>query len=133
MSAAGRQYRVLVVDDEEPILQVVDRTLRDAGYQTALARNGRAALDVASVEPTFDLLLTDLMMPGMRGDDLARRLWVGHPDLKVLYLTGFPDSLFVGRPLLWDNEKLLEKPASPQELLKAVSVALFGNPLGPGD
>jgi len=131
MSADPHQYRLLIVDDEEPVLNFVDRTLRAAGYHTTLAPNGRAALDVVSVSPAFDLLLTDLMMPGMRGDDLARRMRVASADLKVLYLTGFSDALFASRPLLWENETFLEKPASQSALLEAVSRALFGHSRGP--
>ena len=129
MSAADRRYRVLIVDDESPILAFVDRVLRDAGYETAPAPNAEAALALASTPP-FDLLLTDLMMPGMQGDELARRLRQQQPDLKVLYLTGFSDRLFDARPILWANESFLEKPVTSKALLEAVSLALFGHTHG---
>jgi two-component system, cell cycle sensor histidine kinase and response regulator CckA len=66
------------------------------------------------------------MMPGLRGDELARRPCLHHPDLKVLYLTGFAERLFTLRPTLWENEVLVEKPFTPTELLQAVSSALSG-------
>jgi CheY-like chemotaxis protein len=130
MAAADLQ-QVLIVDDEELVRHFVDRTLRGAGYRTTLAPSGVAALELASTAPAFDLLLTDLMMPSMRGDELARRMRVAFPDLKVLYLTGFADALFQSRPLLWDNETFVEKPVTGRALLEAVSMALFGHTRGP--
>ena len=59
-----RVFRILIVDDEPPIVHFVDRTLRAAGYQTVTAFNAEAALAAAAAEGPFDLLLTDLMMPG---------------------------------------------------------------------
>ena len=127
MSAADRRYRVLIVDDEESILQFVERVLRDAGYETTLAANANTALELAATHEQFDLLLTDLMMPGIQGDELARRLRQQHPELKVLYLTGFADRLFAERLVLWANEAFIEKPVTVAGLREAVSLALFGH------
>src|SRR5262245_2378141 len=124
--------RVLVVDDEESVRQFVDRALRSAGYDTRVAADGESALQVADAFDPFDLLLTDLIMPGINGDELARRLRARHPDLKVLYLTGFADRLFSTRLVLWQNEAFLEKPATVAGLREAVSMALFGHTRGPG-
>src|ERR1700719_614975 len=85
---------VLVVDDEEPVRKFVDRVLRDAGHQTALAADGPEAIEVASKLASLDILVTDVMMPLMAGDELARRLRQLQPSLKVLYLTGYADNLF---------------------------------------
>ena len=73
-SAPSRPSSVLVVDDEEPVRKFVERVLREAGYQTATASDGPEALEVAAKLETFDILVTDLMMPQMTGDELARRL-----------------------------------------------------------
>jgi two-component system cell cycle sensor histidine kinase/response regulator CckA len=131
MSTAGRRYRVLIVDDEESILNFADRALRVGGYETALAPTGDAALEIASMAPPFDLLVTDLLMPNMTGDELARQMRVAFPDLKVLYLTGFADRLFSHRPILWANESFVEKPVTTAGLREAVSMALFGHTRGP--
>src|SRR4051812_44452610 len=122
MSDASRQPRVLIVDDEEAIRQFVERVLRDAGYDTVVAADGTAALEVVAAAQSFDLLLTDLMMPGLNGDELARRVRLQHPDLKVLYLTGFSDRLFASRLVLWANEAFIDKPVSVQGLREAVSL-----------
>jgi two-component system, cell cycle sensor histidine kinase and response regulator CckA len=118
--------RVLVVDDEEPIRKFVDRVLREAGYVTATASDGPEAIDVARTFQPLDLLLTDVMMPQMAGDELARRLRQAEPGLKVLYLTGFSDSLFKERLTLWKDEAFLDKPCSVGGLLQAVSLLTLG-------
>jgi CheY-like chemotaxis protein len=117
---------VLVVDDEEPVRKLVDRVLRGAGYRTILAGDGVEALEVAQAAGDFDLLVTDVMMPQMCGDELARRLRQGEPRLKVLYLTGYTDRLFKEKVTLWEDEAFLDKPCSVKGLLEAVSLLLYG-------
>jgi len=129
--AADHRYRVLVVDDEESIRTLVDRVLRDAGYATTIAPDGATALALAASVDPFDLLLTDMMMPEMCGDELARHLRLRHPDLRVLYLTGFADRLFATRPVLSSNEAFIEKPVTVTGLREAVSLAIFGHTQGP--
>src|SRR5262245_16305630 len=96
--------RILIVDDEEPVRNFVDRVLRDAGYETAQAADGAQALEAAGGGGKFDLVVTDVMMPNMNGDELARRLRQADPALKVLYLTGFADQLFKDKLTLWEGE-----------------------------
>jgi two-component system cell cycle sensor histidine kinase/response regulator CckA len=116
---------VLVVDDEESVRKFVDRVLRSAGYHTATAADGAEAVDVA-LKVVPDILVTDVMMPQMSGDELARRLRHHQPSLKVLYLTGFADNLFKEKVTLWQDEAYLDKPCSIKSLLQAVSLLLFG-------
>jgi two-component system cell cycle sensor histidine kinase/response regulator CckA len=119
---------VLIVDDEESIVRFVERTLQQAGYETETAANGPAALAaVARASDPFDLVITDLMMPDMNGDELVRRLRQRFPDVKVLYLTGFSDRLFAERARLWEDEAFLDKPCSMKGLLEAVSLASTGH------
>jgi two-component system cell cycle sensor histidine kinase/response regulator CckA len=125
-AASSRPFRVLIVDDEEPVRRFVDRVLRDAGYETATAVDGPNALEVASKQKAPDLLLTDVNMPAMLGDELARRLRQVEPGLKVLYLTGFSDQLFKEKVTLWQDEAYLDKPCSVKGLLEAVSLLIFG-------
>jgi CheY-like chemotaxis protein len=116
----------LVVDDEESVRRFVGRVLREGGYQTALAGDGPEAIEVAAKLGPFDVLVTDLMMPQMTGDELARRLRATEPGVKVLYLTGFSDRLFKEKATLWADEAFLDKPCSVKGLLQAVSVLMFG-------
>jgi two-component system cell cycle sensor histidine kinase/response regulator CckA len=122
----SRPLSVLVVDDEELVRKFVERALREAGYQTATASDGPEALEVAAKLESFDILVTDLMMPQMTGDELARRVRVSTPSVKVLYLTGFSDRLFNEKVTLWADEAFLEKPCSVKGLLQAVSLLLLG-------
>jgi two-component system cell cycle sensor histidine kinase/response regulator CckA len=94
---------VLVVDDEEPVRKFVDRVLREAGHQTVLASDGPEAIDMAAKVAALDILVTDVMMPEMAGDELARRLRQLQPSLKVLYLTGYADRLFKEKVTLWEG------------------------------
>ena len=125
-AGSGRPASVLVVDDEELVRKFVDRVMREAGYQTATAADGPEALEVAAKLETFDILVTDVMMPQMTGDELARRIRASTPGIKVLYLTGFSDRLFKEKVTLWADEAFLDKPCSVKGLLEAVSLLLFG-------
>jgi two-component system, cell cycle sensor histidine kinase and response regulator CckA len=120
------QGPVLVVDDEEAVLRFVDRVLRDAGYKTAIANSGPEALDVARKLGPLGALVTDVMMPGMTGDELARTLRQTEPGLKVLYLTGYSDRLFKEKAMLWADEAFLDKPCTVKGLREAVSLLMTG-------
>jgi two-component system cell cycle sensor histidine kinase/response regulator CckA len=124
--------RVLVVDDELAIRTFAERALSGAGYEVVVASNGPEALRLVEVQPRpFDVFVSDVMMPQMRGDELGRRLRQRDPDVKVLYLTGYSDRLFEERNVLWEHEAFVEKPVSVKGLLEAVSLLLLGHPHGP--
>ena len=118
---------MLVVDDEEPVRRFVDRVLSDAGYQTSMASDGPEALEAAAKLGAFQVLVTDVMMPQMNGDELARRLRQERPELKVLYLTGYSDRLFKEKVTLWEDEAFLDKPCSVKGLREAVSLLASGH------
>ena len=126
-TAPRRPLRILVVDDEEPIRRFVDRVLRDAGHETLTAADGVEAIAISQNQKApFDVVVTDLMMPGIAGDELARRLRQDEPKIKVLYLTGHSDRLFVEKVTLWQDESFLEKPCSVKGLKEAVALLFFG-------
>jgi two-component system, cell cycle sensor histidine kinase and response regulator CckA len=118
--------RALIVDDEETVRRFVNRILTDRGYETVVAADGPEAEAAAKTQGPFDVLVTDLMMPAMAGDELARRLRRDEPGLKVLYLTGFSDHLFKEKVTLWQDEAFLDKPFSINGLLEAVSLLVSG-------
>jgi two-component system cell cycle sensor histidine kinase/response regulator CckA len=132
-SAPRRSVSALIVDDEPSIRKFVERLLGEAGYTTTTASDGAEAIEAAGKLEQFDILVTDLMMPQMNGDELARRLRVGRPSLKVLYLTGFSDQLFKEKVTLWADEAFLDKPCSAKGLLQAVSLLVFGRVDAPRD
>ncbi len=125
-SASG-PLRILIVDDEEPVRKFVDRVLSGAGHQTTIAGSGPEAIELAGKMDGLDLMVTDLMMPEMTGDELARRLRQSEPALKVLYLTGFSDQLFKEKVTLWEDEAFLDKPCSVEGLRQAVSLLAYGH------
>src|SRR5262245_10733684 len=113
--------RVLVVDDDEGIRHFAARALRHGGYEVVTASDGSDAIRIVEAQARFDLFVIDLMMPGMRGDELARRLHDRDPEIKVLYFTGYADQFFALRPKLRENEAVLVKPVTMNEFLEAVS------------
>jgi two-component system cell cycle sensor histidine kinase/response regulator CckA len=121
---AALSARILIVDDDMAMRDFVDDVLRDAGYWTVRAIDGQDALEMADRLGPFDLLLTDELMPRMPGHELAQRLRCRHRDLKVLYLTAHSDLLPKEELKQWENEALLDKPATPDDLLDAISVLL---------
>ena len=123
----SRAISVLIVDDEPSVQRFVERVLSEAGYTTTVAGDGPEALETASRMGEFDLVVTDVMMPQMTGDELARRLRAQRPAVKVLYLTGFSDRLFKEKVTLWADEAFLDKPCTVKGLLEAVSLLLFGS------
>jgi CheY-like chemotaxis protein len=121
----GPGHTVLIVDDEAPIRQLARRVLEDGGYQVIEAGNGLEAIELLSKGTTLDLLMADLDMPELGGDEMVRRIRSTRPDLKVLYVTGHIDRLMDARQL-WEGEAFLEKPFSTAGLREAVSLLLYG-------
>jgi CheY-like chemotaxis protein len=117
--------RVLVVDDEPLIREFVARVLENAGYQVTTAGDAFEAIALVQEHGAPALLISDLKMPQMDGDALAARLRQSAPDLKVLYLTGYPKTLFDRRAILWEGEAFLEKPCRPAELREGVALLLY--------
>jgi CheY-like chemotaxis protein len=130
--AEQRMLRVLVVDDEAAILTFAGRVLRDAGHEVVVASDGLEALRIVYAQRPFDVFVVDVLMPQMRGDELARHLRQMDQDVKVLYLTGDSDRLFKEKVTLWEHEAFVDKPVSGTGLLEAVSLLLFEHTHGLG-
>jgi len=122
-----RALRIMVVDDEEAIRRYADRVLRSAGYQPVLAANGFEAIRLAASMGGVDALITDLMMPEMNGAELARRLRQEMSELKVLYMSGFCDSMVDDEARRSGRDAFLEKPYSIKALEQAVSMLVYGD------
>ena len=114
---------VLVVDDEAPMRTMQRRVLEEVGYAVLEATNGTDLVDLLAAGARVDLLIADLDMPVVRGDEMARRVRRSRPDLPVLYVTGHTDWLMDGRTLA-PGEAFLAKPFSPAQLRDAVSLLL---------
>jgi DNA-binding NtrC family response regulator len=112
---------ILVVDDDARIRGGVVAILKEAGYATLDAPGGQDALRLLNENGSVLLLVTDVLMPGMKGTELAARALAHRPDLRVIYMSGdtgdTPVDAFGGWPLL-------AKPFTAAALLKAVRAAL---------
>ena len=103
--------RILVVDDDADVRDLVVEALTDFGYNVVTAADGRAALEVLGANDEIDLLFTDLVMPGgVSGSDLADRAAVMRPELKVLFTSGYPNHPMLARRPIGATEAFIEKP-----------------------
>jgi PAS domain S-box-containing protein len=121
----GGTETVLVVEDEEAVRHLVCRVLRAKGYRVLEAPHAEAALLLAGTTRTpIDLLLTDMVMPGMGGSALAAELTASRPSLRVLFITGYAPEAVERRGELVDAGGLLEKPFSADQLARKVREVL---------
>ncbi len=109
--------RILLVDDDDDVRDYTATVLEEAGYDVRVAARGEAAVRLLATGEPFDLLITDIVMPGWDGPELARRVKSIRPDLKVLYMTGF--TRHIAPAELVDCE-VLDKPFQREKLLHAV-------------
>ena len=123
----GGDETVLVVEDNPNVRKMVIRQLRDLGYKIVEANNGPSAIKLIEQGTTFDLLLTDIVMPGgMTGFQLADHLRQGRSDIKILYTSGYTE-LAALPDCLPNRAQLLNKPYRKQDLARAVRQALDGS------
>jgi CheY-like chemotaxis protein len=122
---------ILVVDDEQEILNFVQSALNRAGFTVVQAQSGDMALELfGKLQGPIDLLLTDVVMPGMSGPMLVDRLLSVQPSLPVLFMSGYDDRQVVQRYVLKEGFALLPKPftldalsAKVHELIPTAPVA----------
>ena len=117
--------RLLVVEDEPDVLSVIVTTLERAGFDVTAARSGDEALPLFEAGLGFDLLLTDIVMPGsLQGTDLARTLRATVPGMPVVFLSGYANDATTMGPGSRAEDIRLTKPVSRADLLKAVRTSL---------
>jgi len=126
VNPAAQPIVILAVDDEPGVLALVRRCLDDERVTLFEASSGKDALAHFPKGPALDLLITDMRMPEMEGDALARQIRTLDPDLRVLYLTSHADRLFEAKKQLWAEEAYLDKPFTREGLREAVALLLFG-------
>ena len=112
---------ILVVEDEESLLEIAKESLESFGYTVLTASSGPDALKLVSAnEGTIDLMLTDVVMPGMSGRELADTLKQKLPELKVIFMSGYTDDSVVRHGVNHEKVAFLQKPFAPFDLLKKV-------------
>lgn len=113
--------RILVAEDEPEVLTVIVTTLEKAGYDVTAAPTGDAAKQIFDVDPNFDLLLTDIVMPGtLQGTTLSRVLREQAPDLPVIFMSGYANENTVNGVGLRPDDIRLMKPVLRRDLLAAI-------------
>jgi excisionase family DNA binding protein len=117
---------VLIIDDETSFRETIRMFLEAADYRAATAADGKEGLDLAQRE-TPDLILLDLIMPGMSGVDVLKKLHKAIPDVPVVVVTAYPDSSLMAEALRYPPVTLLPKPLDKATLLKTVHRVLSGS------
>jgi PAS domain S-box-containing protein len=116
---------ILLVEDAEPLRKLAQAFLESNGFRVLSAQSGEAALEIAGRHSgPFDLLLTDVVMPGMNGRVLAERLSMRQPGLKVLFMSGYTDSFIAGHGVLQMGTNLLHKPFTEEIFIAKVREVL---------
>jgi PAS domain S-box-containing protein len=112
---------ILFVEDEEPVRKLGQRILEREGYTVLAAEDGDEALRIAEVHPgPIHVLLTDVVMPGMNGVDLARRVEPLRPGLRVMFTSGYPETERGQHGTLERGGAFLQKPFTPEELTRRI-------------
>jgi CheY-like chemotaxis protein len=123
---------LLLVEDEDLVRTAATAGLRSLGYTVLPAANAAEALRIAEVNAgSISLLVTDVVMPGVSGVDLAGKLRERQPGLRVLYLSGYAGEIGSVEEIARDRMTFLAKPHTPQQLAARVR-ALLDQPCGPG-
>jgi two-component system, cell cycle sensor histidine kinase and response regulator CckA len=121
----GRGETVLVVEDEEAILKITARMLRELGYSVLTAGGSAEAVSLAKELPcAIDLLIADVIMPEMNGRDLADSLFSLYPNLKCLFMSGYTSSVIASQGVLDEGMHFIQKPFSAKDLAAKVREVL---------
>jgi two-component system, cell cycle sensor histidine kinase and response regulator CckA len=116
---------ILLAEDNEQVRELAHTILKRQGYAVVEAKNGPEALTIlAAHEGTVDLLLTDVVMPGMNGRDLFDKVAEKQPDIKVLYMSGYTDDTITHRGVLDEGTSFIQKPFNVQALAVKVREVL---------
>ncbi|HEX9941242.1 MAG TPA: ATP-binding protein [Thermoanaerobaculia bacterium] len=135
---SGRRSRrgsevVLLVEDEDNIREPAVEVLEGRGYQVLAARDAAEALALAEGhQGPIHILVTDVVMPGMSGNQLAQQLVGRRPETRVLYISGYPEDSIAHHGVLHPEQHFLQKPFAPGQFLERVREVLDGVPAGEG-
>ncbi len=121
----GGNESILVVEDNEPVRSFMAEGLEQLGYKVFESSNGKEALYLLKRKaPKIDLLITDLIMPEMNGDDLAKEIKKIHPDIGVIFISGYTDNHIVHNGILEKGANFIQKPFNIQKLARKVRMII---------
>ncbi|MBW2096731.1 MAG: response regulator, partial [Deltaproteobacteria bacterium] len=116
---------VLLVEDDQALLNLAEQMLGEYGYCVLLARDGEEALKVENeYSDAIHLLLTDVVMPGMDGRNLAEKMQSKRPDMKVLFMSGYTDNAIAHHGVLDTGLSFIQKPFTAPSLARKVREVL---------
>jgi CheY-like chemotaxis protein len=124
---------VLIVDDEDTVRRIAQRVLEADGYTVLSAGDPHEALALAARRDPIHVLLTDVVMPGMSGPKLAQRLKVLRPELRVVYMSGYPDSVTGSHGVFEPGTVYVQKPFVPADLRAKLRQAVRDEAVAIGD
>jgi two-component system, cell cycle sensor histidine kinase and response regulator CckA len=126
MSGTGNNAEtILIVEDESAVLNMITDILQSKGYNLLRAQNGDEALEVGrQFQGKIDLVLTDIVMPGMSGGELVQQLQRVKPEIRILYMSGYTKYTVVSPGSLQSVDAFIWKPFTPAELLQKVREVL---------
>ncbi len=119
-----RDAAILLVEDEDAVRRFAREVLRRHGYRVTVAANAEEALEIAARNEPVDLLLTDVIMPGMGGRALSDQLRCSRPDLKVVFMSGYAGEAIVRHGILAPGTAFIDKPFTAAGLLEKVGQSL---------
>lgn len=124
-SEAARQGKtILLADDDAAVRRMTEKVLERAGYDVLAAGTGAEALEMLGTAGTADLLMTDVIMPGMNGRDLAAEVQRIRPGMKVIFLSGYTDETITPHGVLPAGVNYIEKPFSHDVMIETVRKVL---------
>jgi len=122
---AADKATVLVVDDEAQTRALERHILETGPYKVTEASGAGEAFTILAGDQKFDLVISDLEMPGLSGEEMVAKIRATFPGQKVLYVSGVVDRLLDARQILGEGEAFLDKPFTAKGLLEAVSLLLY--------
>jgi signal transduction histidine kinase/CheY-like chemotaxis protein len=118
---------ILLVEDDDLVREMTVEALVSIGYTPMIAKSPREALDICSTQGSeVRLMLTDVVMPGMNGMELRDRIWATHPEIRVLFMSGYSSNVIVKHGVLKAGVNLINKPFSVEELGRRIADTLAG-------
>jgi CheY-like chemotaxis protein len=125
VAGSGAGEKILLVEDDAAAGRLITKTLENDGYNVVVAHNGEQALALARQNSwSFDLILTDVIMPVMNGPELVAALRKDMPDLSALFMSGYTDDVLERQGFSINDVDLIRKPFSPTRLLSRVQAFL---------
>jgi CheY-like chemotaxis protein len=112
------------VEDNDEVRNLTRKILQRYGYKVLEAENGEEALRISQQQQTIHLMLTDVVMPGMSGRELAECIQSQRSEIKVLYMSGYTDSAIVHHGVLTSGVNFIQKPFTPEKLTSKIREVL---------